>query len=439
MAPNNGKHGDGSDMRTLLTGALAGAILCWPTAVAAQQPAFRIDPGPDAQEALQEALILVEPGQTVELGPGVFHMTEGLSLDVADVTVRGAGMDATVLSFKGQEGGSEGLLVTADRVLLTDFAVEDTKGDGIKVKGVDTITMAALRVEWTGGPSPDNGAYGLYPVESQNVLVDGCVVRGASDAGIYVGQSETIVVRDSRAEFNVAGIEIENSYHADVHDNVATRNTGGILVFDLPNLPQKGGHSVRVFDNQIVRNDTDNFAPPGNIVATVARGTGLLVMANRNVEVFDNFFSDNDTVHVLIATYPNDFDDDGYAPHPRGVHVHANLYGPGGTAPDKEMGKLIAGRVGTPVPDIVWDGVAPLTDLVFGIAAEDRIYIREAEGTSFANLRMVWETLLPWTVSPDRDIAAHAGSLPPVPAVRLPQDAADDAEPATTTAAADGG
>ena len=91
------------------------------------------------------------------------------------------------------------------------------------------------------------------------------------------------------------------------------------------------------------------------------------------------------------------------------------------------------------MPDIVWDGVAPLTDLVFGIAAEDRIYIREAEGTSFANLRMVWETLLPWTVSPDRDIATHAGSLPPVPAVRLPQDATDGAEPATTTAAADGG
>ncbi|MCP5972769.1 right-handed parallel beta-helix repeat-containing protein, partial [Klebsiella pneumoniae] len=83
--------------------------------------------------------------------------------------------------------------------------------------------------------------------ESENVLIDSVLVIGASDAGIYVGQSRNIIVRDSIARFNVAGIEIENSFNADVHDNVATKNTGGILVFDLPNLPQQGGHNVRVF------------------------------------------------------------------------------------------------------------------------------------------------------------------------------------------------
>src|SRR3546814_9020031 len=83
---------------------------------------------------------------------------------------------------------------------------------------------------------------------SSDVLIDSVYVRGASDAGIYVGQSKNIVVRDSVATENVAGIEIENSYDADVHDNVATKNTGGILVFDLPSLPMQGGHNVRVFE-----------------------------------------------------------------------------------------------------------------------------------------------------------------------------------------------
>ena len=95
--------------------------------------------------------------------------------------------------------------------MLEDFAVEDTKGDGVKSKGSDQITFRNLRVEWTAGPNEANGAYGVYPVASKNVLIDGVVVRGAADAGIYVGQSENIVVRNSRAEFNVAGIEIENS------------------------------------------------------------------------------------------------------------------------------------------------------------------------------------------------------------------------------------
>ena len=68
-------------------------------------------------------------------------------------------------------------------------------------------------------------------MQCDNVLIENCTAIGASDAGIYVGQSNRIIVRNSIAHQNVAGIEIENSLNADVFDNVATGNTGGILVF----------------------------------------------------------------------------------------------------------------------------------------------------------------------------------------------------------------
>ena len=110
---------------------------------------------------------------------------------------------------------------------MSDFAVVNAKGDAIKAKGVDNIKFIKVKTEWTGGPKETNGAYGLYPVESTNILIDNCVAIGASDAGIYVGQSQNIIVKNSRAEFNVAGIEIENSYFADVFNNIATNNTGG--------------------------------------------------------------------------------------------------------------------------------------------------------------------------------------------------------------------
>ena len=252
-----------------------------------------ISPGPDAQEKAQEALILAEPGDTVAFAEGTFDLTVSLSLDVDNVTVVGQGMDKTILSFKNQDAGAEGLIVTSDGVTLRDFAIEDSKGDAIKAKGCDGIFFINVRTEWTGGPKSTNGAYGLYPVESSDVLIDGCVAIGASDAGIYVGQSKNIIVRNSRAEYNVAGIEIENSYTADVYDNVATHNTGGVLVFDLPGLPQQGGRDVRVFRNKIVNNDTANFAPEGNIVGAVAKGTGLMIMANRNVEAFENEIDGN--------------------------------------------------------------------------------------------------------------------------------------------------
>ena len=406
-------------MQRLLPIASLTLALATSTALAAD---IAIEAGEGANERLIEALISAQPGDTVKIGPGRFEFTEGLSLDVDDVKVQGAGAGQTILSFKGQTGAGEGLLVTSDRVVLEDFAVEDTKGDGVKSKGSDQITFRNLSVVWTGGPKAENGAYGVYPVSSKNVLIDGVFVSGASDAGIYVGQSEDIVVRNSRAEYNVAGIEIENSKRADVTKNTVTHNTGGILIFDLPNLPVQGGHDIRVFDNDVVDNDTANFAPKGNIVAIVPKGIGIMVMANRNVHVFANRLSGNGTAHVLVAAYPNDYDDDSYMFVPGGVYVHDNVYGEGGYAPDGEVGETITRVTGEPVPDIVWDGVTRIPEWLSWVSAENRVYIDEPDGTTFANLKMISQLLLPWSSSPDRDITGYAGSLPEPAAVKLPQD-----------------
>lgn len=255
------------------------------------------------EERLQEQLITAQPGDTIEIPAGVHDMTRSLSLNVSGVTIRGTGMHSSVLSFKNQVQGAEGLLVNADNFVIEDVALEDTVGDALKINQSNNVTIRNVRTEWTGGPLTSNGAYGIYPVQSRNILIEGVVAIGASDAGIYVGQSSQIIVRNSRAEYNVAGIEIENSTFADVYDNITTNNTGGILVFDLPNLPVQGGRNTRVYNNQIYHNNVTNFAPAGNIVATVPAGTGLMVLANDNIEIFANRFADNQTSNILVVSY----------------------------------------------------------------------------------------------------------------------------------------
>ncbi len=324
---------------------------------AAQAKTLAVGPGANAQERVQTALIDARPGDVIELAAGRYDFTDGLSLDIDGVTVKGAGPGSTILSFAGQKGAGEGLLVTSDRVTLRDFSLRDTKGDGVKAKGSDQISFLNLVVEWTGGPKETNGAYGVYPVSSTNVLIDKVTVRGASDAGIYVGQSKNIVVRNSTAEFNVAGIEIENSMNADVYDNVATRNTGGILVFDLPNLPQMGGHSTRIFRNRVVDNDTPNFAPKGNIVANVPTGTGVMLMANKNVHVFDNDIDGNASAAVILIAYSQKFDDKTYNPLPRDIVVRNNRLGRNAWAPAFPGGAILAKALGGAVPPVIWDGV----------------------------------------------------------------------------------
>ena len=346
--------------------AFAAALLATAAPLAAET--HRVEPGEGAGQRLQEALILAAPGDVIELGEGRFTLTDGLSLDVDGVTVRGAGMDKTVLDFTTQQGAGEGLLVTSDNVTLRDFALENPKGDGIKSKGADMIVYHRIGVKWTEGPKETNGAYGIYPVESTGVLIEGCVVSGASDAGIYVGQSRDITVRYSVVQFNVAGIEIENSRNALVEKNLASRNTGGLLVFDLPGLPVMGGGNVILRRNMVQDNDTPNFAPPGNIVASVRRGTGVLIMANDGVLIEDNTLLNNPTAHIMVIAYTQPFEDPRYNPHARNVMIGTNAFGRGGDDPQLESKEMLLAAFGGTLPPVLWDGLSESPDSALKIA-----------------------------------------------------------------------
>jgi parallel beta-helix repeat protein len=390
-------------------------------------PCIEIEPSPDGDDyvAVETALIDAEPGDVILLRAGDYHFPLGLSLDVDEVELRGEGMDRTVLSFDGQLDGAQGLLVTADGFTVRDLAMVDTAGDGIKVEGGARIVFQRVRVEWSGDPGPDNGAYGLYPVQCEDVLIEDSLVRGASDSGIYVGQSERILVRNNRVEANVAGIEIENSFDADVEGNTATGNTGGILVFNLPGLQVQNGARTRVFDNDVHENNYPNFAPVGNIVGLVPQGTGFAALAAHQVEVFDNRFADNQTVNTGIMSFylaQRDWDDPAYEPTSDTLYIHDNEYVGGGTQPSGELGFLLVAAlgsaVGTPVvvPDIVWDGVMN-PDKMDGsrLAADYAICIRNnSEDTTWASLDAEHDF-----ADVSLDIAAQDCEHPALPAVTV--------------------
>ena len=380
-----------------------------------------LGPSLDSQEEIQEALIDLEPGDVMTLKSGEYFFVDGISLDVDDVIFEGSGINETILNFGSQVSGAQGLLVTSNGVTIRDFAVLDAKGDAIKVIGADGINMVRLRTEWQGGPKETNGAYGFYPVESKNVLIDGCVAIGASDAGIYVGQSQHIIVKNSIAQYNVAGIEIENSFYADVFDNIASHNTGGILIFDLPDLPQLGGHHVRVFRNKAINNDTDNFAPVGNIVGEVPRGTGIIIQANSEVEVFDNDIYGNGTVNLSIVTYGYETEDENYNPHPKSIQIHGNRFGEGGFDPDVETGELASILFALSegdMPDIFWDGILPTSQLILGQPDNEKLVMSNNGDATFLTLNPI-KYMLPFFDPVERDIAEYDGEIRPLPPVVL--------------------
>ena len=316
------------------------------------------------EKDFQLKLILAEPGDTIKLESGLFPILGTLSMEgKEDIVIRGAGMNGTILSFAGQVEGAQGLSITnCTNITLEDFTVQDAKGDAIKCQYVDGITFRRVKAQWMGGPKPTNGAYGLYPVQCENVLIEHCVAIAASDAGLYVGQSKDIIVRFSEAFDNVAGIEIENSTRADVYGNNVHGNTGGILVFDLPDLAVKEGKQVRIFDNIIKDNNIDNFAPEGNIVGKVPSGTGIMVMATEQVEVFDNTIINNKTAGTAVVSYyitEEETKDSQYNPYTSAIYIHHNIYRRAPQIPtlDHDIGLLLFVHFFRDVPDIIYDGM----------------------------------------------------------------------------------
>ncbi|WAC61858.1 right-handed parallel beta-helix repeat-containing protein [Pseudoxanthomonas sp. SL93] len=369
--------------------------------------------------SFQERLLDAKPGDVIEIPAGRHSFDRSLTLRADGVTLRGAGMDKTVLSFKGQKAGAEGLLVNGDNFTIENLTIEDSKGDGLKISESSNITVRGVKVQWTGGPSTRNGAYGIYPVLTKNVLIEDTVAIGASDAGIYVGQSDGVIVRRSRAEQNVAGIEVENTINADVYDNVATGNTGGILVFNMPGLSQQGGN-IRVYDNKVIANNHANFGAKGTPVASVPAGSGIVINSNDDIEIFGNEIRDNATANIIVSSvYSTGYKDSSaspnFDPYPERIHIHGNTLSGGGDSPDgfdlKALKVAMYGLRGN-FPDVLWDGYYNKDRVVGGKPTGPQICLRDVNGVINADGPGGYK-------NPGKDMKPYDCALPRLPAVDL--------------------
>src|SRR5262249_40939836 len=156
------------------------------------------------------------------------------------------------------------------------------------------------------------------------------------------------------AHDNVTGIEIENSVRALVENNYAHDNTGGILVFLLPNNPSKVGSDTTVKNNRIINNNHPNFGDPTSTVGRVQPGTGLLIMAGERKTVTENENRGNNSfgiavVGLAIAFPKGKVFDVGAIPEGNRIFNNKladNGHNPGGLV--KQLGALNV--------DILWDG-----------------------------------------------------------------------------------
>lgn len=365
---------------------------------------------PGEEQKIAEAFLSLKDSTEIVLKAGDYQFDNLSIAQVNHILIRGEGHDKTVLDFKTQSQGGEGIRVTDVKGFAIDgMTIKDSKGDLLKINKSRNVIVSNLHAVWSKADST-SGGYAIYPVMCTNVLIENCYTEGSSDAGIYVGQTDSAVVRKCKAAKNVAGCEIENTSNAEVYDNEFYNNTAGFLVFDLPDLSKKGGH-VKAYNNYIHDNNFRNFAKAGSFgtswgVGNASPGSGIIILAASDIEIHNNRIINNNSSAITIAS---GFAVDekaaekinvNYFPVSKNISIHDNQIEMGTAFPEAayehRIGKILIAveqklnssnpdRKNKRIPFIMYDGISSNL-LTKGTAVNpDGICIRQTGDNLFVN------------------------------------------------------
>src|SRR5260221_2221768 len=158
---------------------------------------------PGDESKIVEAFLTLKDSSIIELKQGNYKF-DNLSLaQLKYIQLKGEGADKTILDFSSQTQGGEGIRVTDVKgFTIKDMQLQNSKGDLIKITKSENVIISGLHAVWKKIADSSNGGYAIYPVLCKNVLVENSYAEGASDAGIYIGQTDGAVVKNCKAYRN---------------------------------------------------------------------------------------------------------------------------------------------------------------------------------------------------------------------------------------------
>ena len=297
---------------------LAAALAC-PSLALARRRAVR--PGQSIRAALQAA----RAGDRIEVPPGVYH--EGGSGDLNALTVTADGIQLVGLPQPGspvvlensgnqsygiwvspadsagaaaQTNGERPPCATSGARLrgfsLSGFTVRGFSEDGVHLACVDGFSL-------TENTSDGNEVYGLFPILSTRGVLDGnLVLRTGKDAAVYVGQSDDVVISDNEVHDSLLGIEVQNSRHCTVIANDVHDNTLGILVDIGVDKIIKTQETTFVVFNKVHDNNRTNSAEPGDFIAVLPPGVGILLVGADTSTVTHNTVTSNGFTGIAVVS-----------------------------------------------------------------------------------------------------------------------------------------
>jgi hypothetical protein len=274
-------------MRRLAGGALANLFLASIAAAAT----FVVRPGDSIQAAVDRA----PAGSRILVRPGVYHESGavravtvtrdhihliGLARPNRPVIIEQSGTQTQGIWVSPPDTLEPANVelppcgVSGERIQGSDvrgFTVQGFAGFGIYLACVDGFSVRQ-------NVARDDRTYSIFPVRSSRGRLTGNRGSGThSDACIYVGQDEDVLVDHNRATDCLIGLQIENCQRVTMRDNEAVGNTAGIIVDVIDQRQAKVAADNRLIRNLIADNNRPNDAPADEDTSLIPPGIGLIV------------------------------------------------------------------------------------------------------------------------------------------------------------------
>jgi parallel beta-helix repeat protein len=198
--------------------------------LAAEARTWTVHPG----ESISAAISKAHPGDRIDVMPGIYH--EGRPGDLNAVTITTDRIELVGLSRASQpvvleNAGSQSYGIWVSPLDSTGVIPEEngekppcaSNGSTIRGFSIRGFTLRGfdkhgLHLSCVNGflidrnVAEDNGVYGIFPVLSRDGVLTNNTVQGTvRDAGIYVGQSDVVLIAGNQSTDNLIGIEVENS------------------------------------------------------------------------------------------------------------------------------------------------------------------------------------------------------------------------------------
>lgn len=296
---------------------IAGLLVAVATLPAAASRVVTVHAG----ESIQAAVDAAQPGTTIAVLPGTYHeagSTHAVTVTRDDIRLVARARPGRPVVIEQANGQTDGIWVSPPDTVDTDDDERPPCGvagthvqkfglDGFTVRGfsrfgVYLACVSGFRITRT--TSTDNGEYAVFPVASQHGRLSRSTgARTRSDACLYIGEDDDVLVDHDVATDCQIGFEIENSRHVVLRDNDSHDNTAGIIVDVINERLTTTCTDNRVEHNRFTSNNRASSASPTDDTYDLIPGIGIIIAGADRTTVSHNTITGNALAGVTLVDF----------------------------------------------------------------------------------------------------------------------------------------